>query len=284
MEDARRRFTKEIAAWPDGTYESDAYVDADPLGQPGPPRALEDHGRRRAAEGGLRGVGQPPGDRRVVDLREHPRLHHRPAGAWWTRRSPRTRASSSASTCRCRSAAASTPSRASRSQPAPTIPGSRWATQSPRPCPRSSPTVAPPRPTSTAAPARCGGTSILGRASRSSTMAGRPTPGWVNAVKGVDGWGALAGVERQPDQGVGRDQRDPLPPHSPGPELHHRLRWRRASGGVGAGATSSRRCGRRPTSTSTSSTSTTPIPGSPGATTAVAGQLPPEGPGPRIRS
>jgi N-methylhydantoinase B len=32
MEDARRRFTKEIAAWPDGTYESDAYVDADPLG------------------------------------------------------------------------------------------------------------------------------------------------------------------------------------------------------------------------------------------------------------
>src|SRR5579862_6840394 len=32
MEDARRRFTKEIAAWPDGVYESDAYVDADPVG------------------------------------------------------------------------------------------------------------------------------------------------------------------------------------------------------------------------------------------------------------
>ena len=32
IEDARRRFKKEIALWPDGTYESDAYVDADPQG------------------------------------------------------------------------------------------------------------------------------------------------------------------------------------------------------------------------------------------------------------
>jgi N-methylhydantoinase B len=30
--DARRRFSQEIAAWPDGTYESDVYFDADPAG------------------------------------------------------------------------------------------------------------------------------------------------------------------------------------------------------------------------------------------------------------
>ena len=30
--DARRRFSEEIAAWPDGTYEADVYFDADPAG------------------------------------------------------------------------------------------------------------------------------------------------------------------------------------------------------------------------------------------------------------
>ncbi|MGH9060150.1 MAG: hydantoinase B/oxoprolinase family protein, partial [Acidimicrobiales bacterium] len=30
--DARRRFSAEIAAWPDGTYEADIYVDSDPAG------------------------------------------------------------------------------------------------------------------------------------------------------------------------------------------------------------------------------------------------------------
>ena len=75
---------------------------------------------------------------------------------------------------------------------APTIPVSKWATPSPWPCPRSSPTVAPPRPTSTAAPVRCGGTSIRGPASRSSTMAVRPTPAGSTPFGGVDGWGALA--------------------------------------------------------------------------------------------
>ncbi len=32
IDDARRRFSEEIARWPDGTYESDVYVDADPAG------------------------------------------------------------------------------------------------------------------------------------------------------------------------------------------------------------------------------------------------------------
>jgi N-methylhydantoinase B len=32
IDDTRRRFQEEIAAWPDGTYESDAYVDSDPQG------------------------------------------------------------------------------------------------------------------------------------------------------------------------------------------------------------------------------------------------------------
>jgi len=32
IDDTRRRFREEIAAWPDGTYEADAYVDSDPQG------------------------------------------------------------------------------------------------------------------------------------------------------------------------------------------------------------------------------------------------------------
>ena len=32
IDDAHRRFSEEIATWPDGTYESDAYVDSDPAG------------------------------------------------------------------------------------------------------------------------------------------------------------------------------------------------------------------------------------------------------------
>ena len=31
---AARRFREEVAAWPDGVYEADAYVDHDPLGNP----------------------------------------------------------------------------------------------------------------------------------------------------------------------------------------------------------------------------------------------------------
>jgi N-methylhydantoinase B len=34
IEYAARRFREEVAAWPDGTYEADAYVDHDPLGHP----------------------------------------------------------------------------------------------------------------------------------------------------------------------------------------------------------------------------------------------------------
>src|SRR4249919_2512954 len=31
---AARRFREEVSAWPDGTYEADAFVDHDPLGNP----------------------------------------------------------------------------------------------------------------------------------------------------------------------------------------------------------------------------------------------------------
>ena len=42
---------------------------------------------------------------------------------------------------------------------------------------------------------------------------GEVNAGWTNAVKGVDGWGRARGVERQPHQGVGRDQRGAVPAH-----------------------------------------------------------------------
>ena len=50
-------------------------------------------------------------------------------------------------------------------------------------------------------PARCGAISTRARASRSSTTAARSTPAGSTRCKGVDGWGALTGVERQPHQG-----------------------------------------------------------------------------------
>jgi N-methylhydantoinase B len=34
IDDTKRRFREEIARWPDGTYESDVYVDSDPAGNP----------------------------------------------------------------------------------------------------------------------------------------------------------------------------------------------------------------------------------------------------------
>ena len=32
IDDTRRRFREEVASWPDGRYEADAFVDNDPVG------------------------------------------------------------------------------------------------------------------------------------------------------------------------------------------------------------------------------------------------------------
>ena len=90
----------EIARWPDGTYEADVYVDTDPAGN----RDIHVHvavtvdGDRLIVD--FDGSDDRPEHPGVVDVRQHARLHDRPARE--PRRpdaSRRTRASSTASTC-----------------------------------------------------------------------------------------------------------------------------------------------------------------------------------------
>ena len=75
---AARRFREEVAAWPDGVYEADAYVDHDPLGNPDIHLHVKitvdgDDAHDRLHR--LRHAPRAPG---VVDVRQHPRLHGRP--------------------------------------------------------------------------------------------------------------------------------------------------------------------------------------------------------------
>ena len=50
--------------------------------------------------------------------------------------------------------------------------------------------------------------------------------GWCNASMGMDAWGALERVVRQPVEGDGRDQRVAVSARAMEPRLPHRLRWR----------------------------------------------------------
>ena len=77
--DARRRFSAEIAAWPDGVYEADVYVDSDPSGN----RDIHVHVAITVAGDRLivdfDGSDDRPRDPGLVDVRQHPRVHDRAA-------------------------------------------------------------------------------------------------------------------------------------------------------------------------------------------------------------
>ena len=186
-----------------------------------------------------------------------------------TRRSRRTRASSTASTCACPSGTCVNPVEGKPVSSGTHHPGRRGRRRDrDRDVARSSPTAARRRPTSTAARARCGATRDPRTGKPFFDHGGEVNAGWVNAVKGVDGWGALVAVERQPHQGVGRDQRGALPAHPARPQLPHRLgrcravarRLRQPLRQGGAHADVRQPVRREP--------ACTPIPGSPAATTA----------------
>ena len=241
IDDARRRFTNEIAGWPDGTYEADIYVDATRRAT-GTSTSTGRHRRRRPADPRLRGFRQPPGHRRLVHLRQHPGQRHRPAGEPGRPVDPEE-----PGILRVRRAA-----RPPGLLPQPgggqagelrarTIPVSRWATPSPSPCPRSSPTAAPPRPTSSAAPARCGATSTLGPASPFFDHGGETNAGWVNAVEGVDGWGAPASAMGNLIK-ASAEINETLFPHFSGAATSSPIPVAPGSSGAGAAVTSSRRC------------------------------------------
>ena len=234
IDDARRRFTSEIAGWPDGTYESDVYVDADPAGQPGHPRARGRDRRRRPSDRRLRRIGRPPRYRRPGPPSATPGAT--PSPSWLSLVDPSIPKNEGFFDCiELRVPLGLLPEPGggqAGEQRAPTIPVSRWATPSPWPCPRSSPTAAPPRPTSTAAPVRCGATSIRGPASPFFDHGGEVNAGWVNAVRGVDGWGAPAAARcGNLIKASAEINEHAVPALPPRPQLHHRLRGRRASGG-----------------------------------------------------
>ena len=117
-----------------------------------------------------RPAGVPGGP---VDPQE-PGLHrvHRPARPRW--------------------AAASTRPRASRSPPAPTIPASRWVTPSPWRCRQIIPDRCSPQTYKYGSPRQMWGDLDPRTGKPFFDHGGETNAGWVNAVKGVDGWGALS--------------------------------------------------------------------------------------------
>ena len=130
---AARRFREEVTAWPDGSYEGDAYVDHDPLGNP------DIH---------LHVKISVDGDRLVIDYTGSDTRDE--IQAWSTYGNtrgytvaqiasmmdpeiPRTSSSTPSSWSSLR-AASSTRPRASRCRPAPTTPAPTSARSSPSPC------------------------------------------------------------------------------------------------------------------------------------------------------
>ncbi len=209
---------EEIAGWPDGTYEADVYVDSDPQGN----QDLHVHvavtvDGRAACSSTSRDPTTAP-DISAGRRSATPGATPSPSWpAWSTRRSPRTRGSSTASSCGCPLGCCLNPYRGqAREQRHPPSRASRWVTPSPWPCRRSSPSAAHPRRTSSAAPARCGATC--------DPRTGRAVlrPRWRGQCRmGQRGGGRrrLGGAGRghgQPDQGRGRTQRAAVPPHPRG--------------------------------------------------------------------
>ena len=77
--------------------------------------------------------------------------------------------------------------------------------------------------------------------------------GWCNAAKGMDAWGAQNASLRQPVEGDGRDQREPVPARPVETATTAPTPAARASGAACAAATTRRRCASTPRSTRTSS-------------------------------
>ncbi len=74
---AARRFREEVAQWPDGEYEADAYVDHDPLGNPDIHLHVKVTVAGDDADDRLHRHRHAPRAAVVVDVRQHARLHGR---------------------------------------------------------------------------------------------------------------------------------------------------------------------------------------------------------------
>ena len=259
---AARRFREEVDAWPDGAYEADCYVDHDPLGHPdvhlhvkvtvdgdaahastspAPTAATSSRrGRRSATPAGytvaqIAAMMDPeiPKNEGFFDV-------DRARRAPGLRAQPRRRAS------RCRAGTHH--------------PGAEVGEVIALAMQHVLPDKAVPQVYKTGIP-----TVIVGidpRTGQSFTdHSAEVYAGWCNAAQGHGRLGLPGRRLRQPVEGHGRDQREPVPARAMEPRLPHRLRRRRASGAGCAAATTSRRCGSTPRSTPTWSGMKYPMPG-----------------------
>ena len=231
---------------------------------------VQDHRRRRPADRRLRGFRQPPRDRAAGRPSATPGATPSPSWpAWSTRPSPRTRGSSTASSCASRSGCCLNPTEGKPVSSGTHHPGVEVGDAIALAMSQIIPDRCSPQTYKFGSPRQMWGDQDPRTGKPFFDHGGEVSAGWVNAVQGRRRMGsALPSAMRQPDQGRSRDQRGPLPAHPPRPQLHHRLGRRRAVAGRVRQPLSSRRSVRRPTSTSTSSTSATSTPGSPAATTA----------------
>ena len=189
---AAARFAEEISAWPDGSYEGDAYVDHDPLGNPdihlhvkitvdGPKLTIDYTGSRRA-----------PGAAGLVDLRQHAGLHGGPDRRHDGPRDPQERGLLQLHRAdRARRAACSTRTRGGRCRPGRTTPGPTSARSSPWPCRACCPSGPCPRPTRPAS-RRPSAASTRAAAQVFVDGSAEVYAGWCNAAKGMDAWGAVS--------------------------------------------------------------------------------------------
>ena len=112
---AARRFREEVAQWPDGEYEADAYVDHDPLGNPDVHLHVKVTVEGDTLTIDFTGSDTRPELQAWSTLRQHARLHGRSDRRDDGSGDPEERRLLRADQARsCRRAACSTPTRASR--------------------------------------------------------------------------------------------------------------------------------------------------------------------------
>ena len=224
--DAHRRFSAEIAEWPDGVYEADVYVDSDPSGN----RDIHVHvaitvdGDRLVVD--FDGSDDRPADPGVVDVRQHARLHDRPARVARRPVDPEER----------RLLRLHRPARAARLVREPDSGEAGVERYAPPRCrgrrrDRHRDVADPPRPVRAAdlqvrQPAPDVGRSRPPHRARVLRPRRRDQRRLGQRGARRRRLGRARRVERQPHQGVGGAQRGAVPAHPAGPQLPHRFRRR----------------------------------------------------------
>ena len=232
---AAKRFAEEIVGLARRRLRGRRLRGPRPAGQPGHPPAREDHRRRAEADHRLHRERRAPGAPGLVHLWQHPGLHGGPGRRHDGPRDPQERGLLQLHRADRAPGMRPQPSpRASRCRPGRTTPAPTSARSSPSRCRVCCPSGRCPRPTRPGS-RRPSGASTPAAARSFVDGSAEVYAGWCNAAKGMDAWGAVSAVVREPVEGDGRDQRVALPAHPVEPGLPDRLGRRRGSGAAAAG-------------------------------------------------